>query len=129
MSEDIYADLAGAVIGIPAEDVGPVARSHAKQAFWEAFRRVGELPENLPVTELVTLLHELSREGALEGISAVIQARVAMVRGQVPVPGGDLVAAAMWHQATEAVRPRLERLALAAAILTIELDAEALRHA
>jgi len=123
---DIYAELAAAILGKPVSQVGKDERAVAKQAYWQTYALVAGLPDNKPVAELTASLAELHREGALAGVSAVIQARVAMVRGQVPVPGGDLVTAAMWHQAAEAVRPRLERLALAAAILTIELDAEAL---
>lgn len=68
-------------------------------------------------------LVDLDEHGALDGIRAAAQARLALARGQVPLPDGDLVTAAMMLQAAEGVGSRLERLALAAALLAAEMDA------
>lgn len=61
-------------------------------------------------------------ELADDGLDAVAQARAAMASGKVPYPDGDLITAAMWHLATEGVTPRLERLALAGALVALEID-------
>lgn len=67
-------------------------------------------------------LHILD-SGFLEGIRAIVQGRLALARGQVPVPAdSDPVDAAMWHLATEGVTPRLERLALAGGLVAAEID-------
>ena len=73
-------------------------------------------------TPLLQDLLELDRAGALDGICAVIQARLALARGQVPMPEGDLVTASMMLQAAEGITPRLERLVLATALLAAEID-------
>ena len=57
-----------------------------------------------------------------DGVGAIAEARTAMIDGRVPVPDGDLITAAMWHLAAEGVRPRLERLALAGALVAMEID-------
>jgi hypothetical protein len=61
--------------------------------------------------------------GFLEGIHAIVQGRLALARGKVPVPAGsDPVDAAMWLLAAEGVTSRLERLALAGGLVAAEID-------
>jgi hypothetical protein len=57
-----------------------------------------------------------------EGTEAIAQARQMIADGRVPIPDGDLITQAMWHLATEGVMPRLERLALAGALIALEID-------
>lgn len=57
-----------------------------------------------------------------DGCGAILAAFRAMSDGTVPVPEGDLVTAAMWQLATEGVPARLERLALAGALIAMEID-------
>jgi hypothetical protein len=57
-----------------------------------------------------------------DGIDAIIQAYTAIADGRAELPDGDLITQAMWHLATEGVQPRLERLALAGALIAIEIN-------
>jgi hypothetical protein len=59
---------------------------------------------------------------ASEGVDAITQAHQAIADGLVRIPDGDLITQAMWHLATEGVTPRLERLALAGALVAMEID-------
>jgi hypothetical protein len=47
--EDIYRELAGAVLGKTAGDVTAAERRAAKLAFWATFYRVAQLPGNEPL--------------------------------------------------------------------------------
>lgn len=60
--------------------------------------------------------------GDSEGIGAIVQAHQAIADGRVPIPDGDLITQAMWHLSAEGVTPRLERLALAGALVAMEID-------
>jgi hypothetical protein len=70
-------------------------------------------------------LDALNGERHSTGVQAIAQARQYMADGRVPVQDdGDLITQAMWHLATEGVRPRLERLAYAAALIAMEIETE-----
>jgi hypothetical protein len=59
---------------------------------------------------------------AIAGIDAITQVYQAIADGLVHIPDGDLITQAMWHLAAEGVTPRLERLALAGALIAMEID-------
>jgi hypothetical protein len=70
------------------------------------------------------VLDALNGERRSEGVQAIAQGRQYLADGRVPVQDGDLITQAMWHLATEGIRPRLERLALAGALVAMEIEQE-----
>lgn len=66
----------------------------------------------------------LETAGTGGGLWAIAQALWAIRTGRVPVSEPDLVTAAMWYLAAEGIRPRRERLALAGALVALEISGE-----
>lgn len=62
--DDIYTELAACITQVPYAAVTSGSRAQAKHGFWQAFRRVAELPENKPFYALLEGLHELHQAGA-----------------------------------------------------------------
>lgn len=96
--------------------------------FAQAFRVFEEDPVPDPDTafrQLVQLTEELGLYEELPadaGMSAIAQARSAVIKGEAPLPEGDLISAAMLAMSAEGIQPRLERLALAGALIAAEIS-------
>jgi hypothetical protein len=123
----VWRELAAAVLGKPVESVTLEERARACTAFWDAWRSVDELPGRTARTGLMRLLAKLAEHSVLEGLDAVAQARVLIATGRVAVQDANLVTQAMWHLSTEGAGHRIERLALAGALIAMELEKEAAR--
>lgn len=59
---------------------------------------------------------------AEDGVEAITVARAALATGEVPVPGGDLIIAAMELLAAADADRRIERLALAGGLIALLID-------